>query len=458
MAKLKVERGEIKETVIQERIVTGAEQNAEDGLNRTDGGPRDIFEYVATIPAENYSDFICYIYREAPDAVKGHVGKITVPFDEETIRDLVGGGTYKLMLKMGSELRRRQIFTIAGAPKTDVLMPAAAVALPGVAANKSDIQAIVEMVLRATPGAAGAELTKTAFLNALEIQKAAASSSQMNLPQMFELFKSLQPAPVQSSAPEWMQPLIAAAIPALVGLFTNVLTPKNPLTEFSSIITGMNEVKGLLGPGSPAPKVDYIAEAIRNGPGLLRSATELLAELNRAAQVKAQQEAILAEQRPRVIQATPSAHTPPAVVVMPSTTAPVPPVVTDTQIAAGAPTPQWVLSRAQQMITSGQNAAFVLDWIEEQGVTVEIPRELVLLRVTEMIEANDKPAEIIEVIQSYAPDLMMILRQMPTDILRTQIGETNILNRVVKLPHFESFLAAFHSELQKPSGGQHLPN
>lgn len=456
MGKLKVEAagpGGILETVTQQRVIPAAEQS-DDGTNQTDGGPRDLFEYVSKIPVEQYAEYIAYVNRIAPEKSDGYIGKLSLPFDEDTIRTNYGGGTYRLMLKKGSEIRRAITFKAVGEPKADA--PASVTTIMGTPGARSDVQAIAEMILKSSPNAGNVDMMKTAFLNAMEIQKAAAATSQMSPMQMLEMLDRMQArhVPAPTAMPDWVQPLIAAAIPLGIGLLQNLLTPKNPVAEFTGMIGAMNEAKGLLGAGGAAPKVDYLAEAIHAAPGLLRSATELLSELNRAGQMKAQAELIHAQTQPRVIPPTPGAHSNPAVQVMPATATPLPvsPQITDAQIANGAPSPQWVMGRVNAMIATGESAGFCLDFIEEQGVSVEIPIDLISLAIKETIVGNkpDAAGDVLDIIRKHLPLLIGPMRGLTIEQVREQLSSDQILKDVIALPHFPTFLAAFHMELHKP--------
>ena len=200
-----------------------------------------------------------YVYRRGPEKQSNYIAKLVPPFDEETIKLNFGGGQYRLILKRGSEVRKAQDFYIEGEPKRDIpgATPRTIAGDASLLGSRSDVQAIVEMLSRNNPNNQMAELIKAASLNALEIQKAGIVSQQMSPLQMMEFMDRMQArhaAPAASEIPDWLKQILVAAIPAVTGLFVNMLTPKNPLTEFSTIVGAMNEIKGSLGPGAPAQK------------------------------------------------------------------------------------------------------------------------------------------------------------------------------------------------------------
>ena len=196
------------------------------------------------------------------------------------------------------------------------------------------------------------------------------------------------------------------------------------------------------------------AELMRNGPGLLRSVGEIVGQLNQAA---AMREAALAANRPQgplIIPPTPGAHTAPAVTVMPppatATPLPVHPHVTDAQIQSGAPSPQWVMMRVEQMINAGESPSFCLDWIDEQGVSVTIPPQLVMQAIRELMIKNEAgaAAEIVDLIKKHLPMALPAMRAMSIEELKTNATQDD--PPVAALPHLDLLLAQFHMELHKP--------
>lgn len=424
MPRTKPATGAIEETVIQKRIVSPEEQNDEAGNNRTDGGPRDLFEFAASIPAEQHNEYIMYVNRTAPERSEGFIGKLTLPFDEETIKNNYGGGTYRLMLKRGSEIVRGHTFKVVGEPITNV--PATVIRTVG-GEKQSDIVEAIKLLMQNNPQTFNAEILKKSFNDALDIHKSAAINSQTSMPQMITMLKEMgvigAPPPAASAMPEWLRPFVAAAVPALLGLFTKVLEPKNMVDEFANAAAAMEKIKGLGGGGAQKP--DYMGDLIRNGPGLLGKVSDILGEMRRATELRMQHQA-QQPAGPIVVQANPSLHTPPQQVqpIMPAVHAQpaAQAIPMGGQVQQGAPTPEWVMGK-----------------------------------VAEMIERNDDPAFVLDFLDENFPELVAAMRTMTMEFLKQQIEQTPQLVRVVTLPHFEDFLKKFHDKLHE-TATEILPN
>lgn len=421
MAKLKPENGQIKETVIQERLLNDPDSK-NGGDNEELAG--DVFEVVARIPADQRDEWICYVYRDRPEKQSGYISKMVVPFDEETVKENFGGGEYRLLLKRGSEIKKRTAFTVPGEPKLEV----PATVAPAVGSSslmKSDLQAVVELIMKNNPQAANAELQKAAFMNALDIQKTAATAMQMGPAQMVEMMKNMHAMtvapPPPSAMPEWLQPFVAAAVPALLTLFTKVLEPKDMIGQLTEAARAMDAIKNIGGGGRPE-KPDYLNAIINNGPALLGKVSDVLGELRKATEIRVQAQNAALPQGPIRVAANPSLHTPPAQVepIMPSpraalvTPPPVPPAPMNPGIHDGAPDPQWVLGKVAEMIAKNDDPGFVLDFLDEN-----------------------------------LPDLVSAMRMLTMEAIAEHMANVPQFVPVVSLPHFGEFLKAFYAKLRE---------
>jgi hypothetical protein len=445
LAKNRLGTGEIKETVTQERVIRPDEQA--DELASSAG---DVFELAAMIPPEEYNTHMLYVYRTAPERVQGYIGKLTLPFDEETIRFNYGGGTYRLMLKRGSEIRKTSNVPFVGEPKTDVPVSAAPAAS---ITSKTELVQAMELIMKNNPNAMNAEMMKTAFLNALDIQRAAAASAQMKPNEIVQMMGEMHRinGGGSSAMPEWVTQVVTALIPVGVGLLQTMLTPKNPVTELTNIATAFGQIKSLAGESGPPTKVDYGAELIRNAPGILGKVAEIMAEGYKATSLRVAAEQARAQANgPITIQPTPSAHSNPAIVAPPAVILPATGSPTiDSQVTQGAPTPEWVQARATKMMADGTSAAFVLDYIEEQGVPIQVNPEWVMKCVAEMVEAKEEAEAVVACLRKWLPPVAEAIRTLPPDVLREQIRTDPFLSKLVTLPHFEQFLRDFHAKLQE---------
>lgn len=423
--------GEVVEVVSQTRVIPDPNSKLNDDAEEIAG---DVFDVVGRIPADERAEWICYVYRERPEKQSGYISKIVPPFDEEAIKENFGGGEYRLMLKRGTELKKRTMFTVPGEPKMDV--PAVVMAAPGAGTvSKSDLQAVVEMIMKNNPQNNSNEIMKASFMNALEVQKAAMMNAQMGPGALVEMMKNMHsmvmpPAP-SSGIPEWAQPFVAAAIPALLSLFTEVLKPKDMITQLTGAAQAMEALKGISG-GGGREKPDYLGALINNGPQLLGKASEILGELRKAAELRVQAETARLPAGPIRVAANPSLHTPPPPQVEPIlpsprvaliTPPPVPPVSVSAGTQDGAPDPQWVLGKVAEMIAKGDDPGFVLDFLDEN-----------------------------------LPDLVAAMRMLTIEAIAEHMANVPQFVPVVALPHFPDFLKSFYEKLREVPAAQPLAN
>lgn len=431
MPKLKAEPGQVKETVIQERVINDPDSKL-GGDNEELVG--DVFEVVARIPADERDEWICYVYRDRPEKQNGYISKMVPPFDEETVKENFGGGEYRLMLKKNSEIKKRTTFTVNGEPKTEI--PAVVASVPGAGTvSKSDLQAVVEMIMKNNPANNSNEIMKTSFLNALEVQKAAMMSAQMGPGALVDVMKNMHsmvmPPAASSGIPEWAQPFVAAAIPALLSLFTEVLKPKDMISQLTSAAQAMEALKGISG-GGGREKPDYLGALINNGPQLLGKASEILGELRKATELRVQAQVAQLPAGPIRVAANPSLHTPPPPQVEPIlpsprvaliTPPPVPPVSVSAGTQDGAPDPQWVLGKVAEMIAKSDDPGFVLDFLDEN-----------------------------------LPELVAAMRMLTIEAIAEHMASVPQFVQVVALPHFPDFLKSFYEKLREPPAAQPLAN
>jgi hypothetical protein len=419
LAKSALRSGDIEEKVIQTKIISAEEQS-----NR-DEDPSDAFDYMAAIPIDERTQYIVYIYRTLPVNGGGYICKVEPPIDEEYLRTSFGGGTYKLMVKRGSELKRRATVTVVGEP----LAPGAAPVR--IASDmRSEVVQIIQELQKNNPQGQSAEILRTSFINALEIQKAAAAASiqnnqPMKMHEIIAMFKDMHAmnAPAAAASENiFTKDLWPALIPIVVGLISKMVTPTDPLqsiTQMSSLITAARQ----LGDGGVPAKEDLGNVIVKNLPGLFSSGSQFLAELRAAT---AQKEAFEKNRTiPVVVQANPALHTPPAPTAVP-VVQPVPtPAAASVNAAVeqGAPTPQYILGQVKKMIERGETAGFVLDYLDEN-----------------------------------LPQIIDNMRMATPEQLRAVIASDVILGSVVNHEKFEAFFADFVKLLhEKPADAPVAP-
>lgn len=420
MAKSALRSGDIEEKVVQTRIIPADEQS-----NR-DEDPSDAFDYMAAIPIDERTQYIVYIYRTLPVNGGGYICKVEPPIDEEYLRTSFGGGTYKLMVKRGSELKRRATVTVVGEP----LAPGAAPVR--IASDmRSEVVQIIQELQKNNPQGQSAEILRTSFINALEIQKAAAAASiQNNQPlkmnEIITMVKDLHAmnAPAAAASENiFTKDLWPALIPVVVSLISKMVTPTDPLqsiTQMSSLITAARQLGD---GGGTAAKEDLANVIVKNGPGLLAEGSKFLAELRAATQLRIQTEALNQSRTIPVVGANPALHTPPAPAAVPVARAaashvPTPAAASvNAAVEEGAPTPQYILRQVKSMVERGETAGFVLDYLDEN-----------------------------------LPQIIANMRMANPEQLKMVIASDEILGPIVNHPNFEKFFEEFVKLLhEKPT-------
>lgn len=87
-----------------------------------------FWEYLLSLTPNDYAEHICYVYRWLQNSNDySAVGKLSLPFDEFTLKDNFGGGTFRLYLKRKGQLYKRiDRVVIEGNPKNPDDAPAPA--------------------------------------------------------------------------------------------------------------------------------------------------------------------------------------------------------------------------------------------------------------------------------------------------------------------------------------------
>lgn len=89
-----------------------------------------FWEYLLSLTPNDYAEHICYVYRWLANSNDySAVGKLSLPFDEFTLKDNFGGGTFRLYLKRKGQLYKRiDRVVIEGNPKNPDDAPASGAA------------------------------------------------------------------------------------------------------------------------------------------------------------------------------------------------------------------------------------------------------------------------------------------------------------------------------------------
>lgn len=101
----------LKQTTYSETIPRGVqESSARDKM--------DIWDYIQDLKPEEHSNHMGYVYRWEKDQTCAIAGKLAVPFDDFTIKEMFGGGIFRVLLKRGAQICKRvERVSIEGKPK-----------------------------------------------------------------------------------------------------------------------------------------------------------------------------------------------------------------------------------------------------------------------------------------------------------------------------------------------------
>ena len=136
--------GEVVEQVTQTRVIPATAEIVEEddsNIKPSDGKPRDAFDYMASLSPVEVDAHLVYVYREYPPGESGYIDCMKPPIDEAYIKKEFGGGTYNVLVKKGSEIKRGKKLKIVGTPLS-----------PGAHSNgggsSSDLVQTVRMILK----------------------------------------------------------------------------------------------------------------------------------------------------------------------------------------------------------------------------------------------------------------------------------------------------------------------
>lgn len=101
MAKTAPPEGQVlKQTTYSETIPRGVqESSARDKMN--------IWEYIDDLKPEEHGKHMGYVYRWEKDGNVSVAGKLSTPFDEFTLKENFGGGSFRILLKNGAQICKR---------------------------------------------------------------------------------------------------------------------------------------------------------------------------------------------------------------------------------------------------------------------------------------------------------------------------------------------------------------
>lgn len=414
--------GGVLETVTQQRILPGDPPTDDDSdLKPSDNRPRDIFDYMRALKPEETDNHTLWIYREYPPTESGYIDCVKPPIDEAYIKANFGGGTFNLLLKRGSELVRSRKFKVVGAPITPNGNSPQSAAGAG-----SDLVQIVKMLKEngngtLSPGDA-MTLQMKAFENALAIQRASIPPA-MNIEQLTNALRNLRDiegggAPrQQAEQPEWLKQLLAAAVPAVVGLVVKMLEPKDALATLKGLGEAFTVMKSVNGTGEAAAP-DMGVTLLQQGPSLLRGVADLLGELRRAEEIKAARAAAGAPPAPVALPSGPRSAIPPDRRPPPDPASL--PRPTAAEMKNGEPDPEWVWGHVIKMCENGDDGTFAYNFLDQ-------------------IDAASMKS---------LRDAKITIEQLKQMIATGAIHP--VLVQITQLPNYQKFIGEFYAALMSP--------
>lgn len=406
--------GEVKETVIQERVVPAEETEHAAGYGV------DPYDFMALLTEDEWRDYLLYVYRKSPPPTNGakrtYIAKLAHAIDDTWLKENCGGGVYHMFLKKGSaRIKEWDSDDIPGPPKDPDQATAAASARVG----NSELVQTIELILNKMGvnnggGNYGTQLTFAAVKDAMEIQKSAIVANQLTPMQIIEMTERLRGSKSGGEWPDWAKQALAALIPVGVGLIQKMLEPKDAIATIEGLSRAMTAMKGI---GGETPQTDIGVEVLRNGPQLLRGISEVLAEARKASELRA-----LAPAPAGVSAQPPRPPSPGAAIPLserPVGAAPEPPAGSGN----GAPSSEFVWAQVVKMCKNGDDGKFAfsfLDQIDPASMKWLRDNNFTLDQLKQLIETG-----------AIHPSLM----------------------ELSALPNYAKFIADFHAAVMSPESG-----
>ena len=282
----------VKETKFTESIPSVRSADAADKM--------EFWDYIESLKPADWPAHLCYVYRwRASDNMHSAAGKLSLPFDEMTIKDTFGGGIFRLLLKRNGQIYKRlERFVAEGAPKDPDEAPASASNIAGNLPANGEMgllaqilhqqnQLFKELLERSNTRPA----VDDAMRGALELQRDGFRSVVSEV-------RAIQPnaAPAPNPMDDLMRQFMTAAI-------TKMMNPADPIEAFSKMATAFTSLNlGNAAGGTHAPSIGVeivraigpsigqIAQAVTAGyQAQMRSSMPPVAANGRTIDVTAQQ-------------------------------------------------------------------------------------------------------------------------------------------------------------------------
>lgn len=307
-------------------------------------GLPDFWTYQNSLTAEEWIKHITYVYRWLENGERAYCLKFTEPIDEVKLKDALGGGTFRIIMKKNSQICHCvDKIRIEGpaklADETPRQLAVGTVQQPSNGGVDRLCDLLEKMILRDQ----GSTAMNTAMQGALQLQADGFKSVVTNVRDL---------APQQSAANPMSDPMQMLTWLAQVKTLFAVSTPTNSITETLQTLKLLKE-SGLM-PSGPE-KFNLAAEVLRIAPtviaqistGMSAMATAKTAEANAIAASVANggRPPINIVAQPPQPQAMPPQP-------IPETAAPMPEQPAAQAPAGGsrAPNPEWIMERIAAIV------------------------------------------------------------------------------------------------------------
>lgn len=379
-----------------------------------------FWEYMAELKPEDYGKHIVYAYRWLDNGEVTPSAKLTVPFDEFELKDMVGGGNFRLIMKRGPQICKRiEKYPLEG-PRKDPeevgKKTSSSTSHPG-NGQLSDIALVMQrqtdLLEKVLLQNNGRPVVEEAMRGALQLQQDGFRSVVTSV-------REMSPQPVAASAPDPMRDLMTQFMTAAIAKMMN---PADPIEAFSKMATAFSSLN--LGErGSTSVGVELIralpsvAQHISSGIQAY-SAAQLEAARMATAPNRALPASTASQQNTQAITIQPipgSASTPQADAATVSTAQPA-------AATQAAPPPQ-----------GGNVASPNLEWIELKIVEIIMNQEL---------SAKEAASEALTFLQVAAPNIRDQLVAAGENGVNWLFNNRAILMQVPKNPRLSEFIAKF---------------
>jgi hypothetical protein len=236
----------VKTTTFQEVLASAVPQKERESL--------PFWDYIASLKPEEYGRHIAYVYRWLENGDTAASAKLTLPFDEFGLKEAVGGGSFRIILKNGAQIVKRiEKVVIEGKPKNPDDAPAASIVQSGSRGELSELVLVMnrqtDLLERVLARQDRSPLVEEGVRSAIGLQ---ADVFRTGVEAVRGTLTATSPAPSANPLDELTRTFLQAAI-------TKMLNPADPIEAFSKMATAFSALN-LGGGGSPNIGVEIVKQ------------------------------------------------------------------------------------------------------------------------------------------------------------------------------------------------------